>query len=61
MLSAIWHADNPLVKYGFSSVIVFGTLYILDSFGVSGAYLVAVIILILVLIRFVGDNHASFR
>lgn len=37
-------SDNLLIRLGVGAAVVFGALYFLDSFGVPGMTLVAVII-----------------
>lgn len=63
MLNEIINSDNPLIRYGFSTLIVFGTLYFLATAGIiplNAAWLISVIILVMVFMRQVGGKRATF-
>lgn len=63
MLNSILKSDNPLIRYGGSTLIVFGSLYFLSSVGlvpVQAAWLVSVIILIMILMLNIGQRKATF-
>lgn len=60
MIRQIIHSDNPLIKYGLSSLIVFGSLYFLASIGVPGTFLFAGIFA-LGFIMYVSQNKLTFR
>lgn len=36
--------ENPVFKYGIATLVVFGTLYVMQSYGVSLAWPVALVI-----------------
>jgi len=64
MLDDILKSNNPLVRYGFASLIVFGSLYFAASVGLmrtDTAWLVSLIIGLMVLMRKVGGERASFK
>lgn len=50
MLTEMLNSDNALVKYGVATLVVFGPLYILSSFGVDSTFLVAVLVLMVVIV-----------
>lgn len=63
MLNTILRSDNPLVRYGFSTLIVFGSLYFLSATGIvptKVTWLISVIILVMVLMIQVGGKGAKF-
>jgi|JI9StandDraft_1071089.scaffolds.fasta_scaffold57805_4 hypothetical protein len=63
MLDIVLKSDNPLVRIGFATIVVFGGLYFATSVGLIPAragWLVSVIILIMVCIRNIGGKRASF-
>lgn len=59
MLNDILGSSNPLIKYGGAAFIVFAPLYILQSYNVTFAWLVAIIILLMVVLPKVAAG-ASF-
>ena len=64
MLQEMLNSDNPLVRYGVAALGVFGTLYFLATTGIiplNAAWLISVIVLVMVLLRQIGENRASFR
>lgn len=64
MLDELLNSDNPLVRYGFAVLIVFGSLYFASSIGLlpfNVAWIISVIILVMVLMRHIGRNGATFR
>lgn len=63
MLDSILKSDNPIVRYGGATAIVFGSLYLLTSFGIipmNSGWLIAVIILVMILMRNVGGRGLKF-
>lgn len=60
MIGQIIHSDNPLIKYGLSSLIIFGTLYFLASIGVPGTFLFTIIFAI-GFAMYVAQNGLTFR
>ena len=60
LIASVIHSDNPLIKYGVSTLIVFGVLYFLTTLGVPGTTLVAVIIALGFAI-YVAQNKLTFR
>jgi hypothetical protein len=53
--------SNPLLKYGFAVLIVFGPLYLFASYGYQWPLLVAVIILLgLFITRVRGGSSLRF-
>lgn len=41
LIATIINSDNPLIKYGLSSLIIFGSLYFLATLNVPGTTLIA--------------------
>lgn len=60
MIEQIIRSDNPLIKYGLSSLIIFGTLYILASMGVPGTMTFATAFVIGFAI-YIARNQMTFR
>ncbi len=50
---------NPLIQLSVGAVVVFGGLYVLDSFGVPGMFGVALLVGIGVLLAKQADGTAS--
>ncbi len=42
--------ENPVYKYGIATLIVFGTLYVMQSYGIN-VWPVALVILVLFLVK----------
>ena len=59
MLNDALRSSNPLIRYGVAAFVVFAPLYILQSYNVTFAWLVAIIILVAVVMPRVAAG-ASF-
>lgn len=59
MLTDMLRSDNPLIRYGVAALVVFGPLYLLQTYNVQFAWTIAIIILVMVVMANVGRG-ASF-
>jgi hypothetical protein len=63
MLDIVLKSDNPLVRIGFATIVVFGGLYFAVGTGILPSrtgWLISVIIFTMVCIRNIGGKRASF-